>query len=128
MPHADIVRRERDRRQTLAFGWAQDVFGHAKATNRETRAMRFLEEAIELAQTQGISLEQVETVARDVMSRPVGKTAQEIGGVMTTLLTLAENVGLSVDQCEFDELQRVLAEDPEVFRAKQKDKAARGLT
>lgn len=128
MPHASVVRRERDRRQVQTLNWARETFGEAKATDPKVRALRFIEEAVELAQTQGLSKAEINKVVREVLVRPVGEPAQEIGGVMLSLMALASNLDLSVDGCEFEELHRVLHTDPDVFRGREADKTARGLT
>lgn len=127
MPHKNIVRTERNRRQKITMAWAKATWGKEAATSPRMRAMRFIEEAMELVQAQGLSEADVNLVAKDIFSRPVGETAQEVGGVMTSLNCLVENCGLSTDECEIEELKRVLDLDPEILREKQEDKVRRGL-
>jgi len=54
--------------------------------NPRERAMRLLEEAIELAQAEGVSEGQVTAQARHVFNRPAGDPESEAGGVAVCLL------------------------------------------
>ena len=87
--------------------WAIDTFGPV-ARNRDERAARFIEEALELVHAQCLPLVTVLRIAARVYERFPGEQAREIGQAMATLECLAENVGLSADaECE-REFARVL--------------------
>lgn len=127
MSHAELVHAERQALQQLLQGWCATTFGKEHAESRRIRALRFLEEAIELVQAQGLDHHDVAFVSDYVFGRPVGQTPQEVGGVMIALNCLCENLGLSIDTCERNEASRVLTVDPEKLRAKQALKTAEGL-
>jgi NTP pyrophosphatase (non-canonical NTP hydrolase) len=91
------------------------------------RGMRFLEEALELAQAVGVNLLEVERLTDSVYAKPKGQVAQEIGGVGTTLLALAESQNLSAYSCIMAEIERIHLMPIEKFRKRQELNAARGL-
>lgn len=117
----------RNERQTRARQWAMDTFGAAAATSPKERIRRFTEEAIELAQADGLSKEEVLELVSYVYSRPAGEPAQEVGGVGLTLLIYCEQAGMSADDLEQREFNRVLSKTREHFRARQDAKAAAGI-
>lgn len=86
--------------------WALNTFGPI-AINRDERAARFIEEAIELVHTQELPREVLNRIADRVYSRPRGEAGKEIGQAMATLECLAENVGLSADAEAEREFARV---------------------
>jgi hypothetical protein len=116
----------RDNRQTRIFEWAQSTFGDAAMTRRE-RMLRFIEEAIELAQTEDLHSEDVRMVLAHVYSKPKGEPSQEVGGVGVTLLAYCAVAGLSADLAETAEIGRVLAMDKEHFRKRHNAKADAGI-
>ncbi len=126
-PNRNVEASERDGLQTQAYLWVVSTFGVAVAQPRE-RAMRFIEEAIELAQAAGITFDEVARLVTYVFSRPVGEPAQEVGGVGVTLLSYCESVGLSANAEEQREHARVLAIDPEHFRRKHNTKSDAGVS
>lgn len=109
------------------LAWALSVFPAAQVLDKRERAMRFLEEAMELAQTQGITLADMDRLAGRVMSRPVGVVEQEIGGAMFTLYSLADNLTIDANDCAEKDLLRVRAMDPEFFRTKNAEKIRDGV-
>lgn len=126
-PGTNLVTLERNRRQRETLAWAMRTFGATTAGNANERIRRFAEEAIELAQAGGMEESAMAGLVRYVYSRPVGETAQEVGGVSIALLGYCEFAELSADECEQRELARVLAKDAMYFRAKQNAKAAAGV-
>jgi len=122
-----IVPANRDSRQAIAIDWSVKAFGEAVATDKKERALRFLEEAIELAQACGIEFLDIPALAAHVYGKPVGEVAQEVGGVGVTLLILCQNLGLSAEDCEWAELKRILTLGPAHFTARQDAKAAAGV-
>jgi len=118
----------RDERQTAVFDWCHRAFGTTVSVDDlAERGRRFLEEAIELFQANGGTVEELIKVSGIVFGRPVGEVHQEIGGVMVTLYALAEVLGLSVEECEVAEIDRVLSKPIEHFQARQREKREMGL-
>lgn len=90
----------RDKRQARTARWVRDAFGPETMEHLDERAARVLEEAVELAQTMGVTKTTANKIVEYVFSRPPGKWAQEIGGVGITLLACSEAAGFSADDCE----------------------------
>lgn len=86
--------------------WAVQTFGPI-ASNRDERAARFVEEALELAHAEGIDVWMIDRIMWRVYSRPRGEVAKEIGQAQATLECLAENLGLSADAEAEREFARV---------------------
>lgn len=101
--------------------WAVACFGQDIADDKVERNHRFLEEALELAQSGNVTKEQALQLVDYVYNRPVGEQEQEVGGVMTTLSALCAAYGISVETCAWRELERVWMKI-EKIRAKQKAK------
>lgn len=93
--------------QIRAFHWMQECFGFLDCTNVPMRRHRFLEEALELDQSAGGTKEEALQLVDYVYGRPVGESAQEIGGVMVTLAGVAEALHVDLDQAAEAELARV---------------------
>jgi hypothetical protein len=113
--------------QRRTHGWAHETFGDVALQPHE-RARRFLEEALELVQTQGVSAEEAHRLVDYVFARPVGEPGQEMGGTMITVLLLAEVLGLDALGEALREQARV--EQPgmrERMRAKHAQKVAQGV-
>lgn len=111
--------------QKHVLDWAVRAFGPI-ANNNDERAARLAEEAIEIAQCEGVPLDVIIRIAQRVYSRPAGERWQEIGGTCIALLAYAENVGLSVDRCAGKEWQRVLSKPSEWWTRKHAEKVAAG--
>lgn len=92
------------------------------------RALRVLEEAVELAQAEGVDITMVNRLTDHVYSKPPGEPAQEVGGVAVTLLCYCERRGISLETEEVREFRRVLALPPEHFAARHAAKDAAGIT
>lgn len=110
--------------------WVLTTFGEGPATTKKERALRFVEEALELVQARGMTKEEALLIVDYVYSRPAGETFQEAGGVMMTLSALCWQAGIELDDATTAELARV--ESPEMrekIREKQNSKSAiRGVT
>lgn len=117
---------DRDTRQHEVFTWTQETFGAAATTPFE-RALRVVEEAIELAQVEGVSAEQIGRIVTHVLSRPVGKPIQEAGGLGLCLLAYCAAREFSADTAERLEFDRVKTIDPRYFRARHNKKADVGI-
>lgn len=98
--------------------WLEHCFGESSdPLRRERRAHRFVEESLEFAQSVGTTKEDALALVEYVFSRPVGDPAQEVGGVMLTLMGAASANGLKVPECAEKELARVW-EKSDAIRAK----------
>lgn len=125
-----MERRARDERQKLIMNWIRDTFGVIPGLDVESpreRAMRFLEEALELCQAAGLTQGDVYSMARYTYGRPAGVLAQEVGGVAVTLYALCEVFGVSASQAEFDEIGRVMDISPDKFQARHVAKMEKGI-
>jgi hypothetical protein len=117
----------RQERQVRIGTWCVNAFGLREASHVTQRGIRLLEEAGETAQATGVELEMAHKIIDYVWSRPVGKLWQEIGGVGTTLLALAQAAGLDADLEEFREMTRVLSKPLEHFTQRNKAKNDAGF-
>lgn len=122
----DLVESEQLSRQAAMFGWAKNAFGEASSTPKE-RARRVLEEALELAQAEGVHAAEAQKLLEYTYGRPQGEPAQELGGVMLTTLLYAEARELSRHAVETAEVNRVLQIPIEAMRARHKLKAQAGV-
>lgn len=141
--HEEVAR---DRRQTAVLKWASTTFAGVANDNGEVvdacspqqRALRFLEEAVELCQAvleeSGAKHDEIvrfgvqaHNLITRIFAMPPGKVFQETGGVMVTLLAMAEVMGVSVAKAEEAEFTRVLSKPDDHFRARQKAKLDAGF-
>jgi len=122
-----IISMERRQRQAVVMKWAIDAFGNFNATNPQQRAVRFMEEAIELYQAVGAPKEMLHKLVDFVFERHVGKLKQEFGGVSLTLLALAESLLMDADAEEIVEITRCLVLGPEHFTKRNEEKDAAGF-
>lgn len=109
--------------------WVVRTFGLPNLTDRRERARRIVEEAIEVAQSEGIDEARVRRLVERVYSRPVGMIGDEIGGLLLTIAAWQAN---TPSMSPFVEAERLLSTklepgDPERFRAKHADKVAAGV-
>ncbi len=109
--------------QKMCTVWARTVFGVEAMNSREERALRFIEEGIELAQACGLSRDQVTGLVEHVYDRPLGARYQEVGGVMLTLAALCSQLGFDMHRAGWAELERCLPLMDKI-REKQKRKPA----
>lgn len=86
--------------------------------DKPQRNQRFIEEALELVQANGITKEECLQLVDYVYGRPAGEPKQEIGGVMTTLATLCFAYEFDMTECGEVELARCW-ENIDKIRAKQ---------
>lgn len=117
----------RDERQKKAAAWAGRCFGRAVVEDRRERVTRILEEAIELAQAEGLEESVVARLTARVYGKPPGDPRQELGGLGVCVLVYAEAAGLSADAVEAGEVEAIHAREPGYFRDRQNAKAALGL-
>lgn len=109
--------------------WSQEVFGDDIACDMLERIMRFLEEAIELAQAEGMTQAEVNRVTDYVFNRNIGDCNQEVGGVMVTLAAYCSKKGISMSEEAIKEYHRInTPEMKERIFGKQAFKRSQGLT
>lgn len=106
--------------------WFEKCFAEPLDTaDVRVRCHRFLEEAIEFAQSLDVPAADIMALVCYVYARPVGVPRQELGGTMVTLAALAGAAGLDMALDAETELARV--DTPELIeriRAKQASKNA----
>lgn len=117
----------RTKRQQVVGRWAINAFGEAEAKGITQRSLRLLEEAAEAAQAGGVNIEKAIELLLYVWNRPPGELSQEIGGVGVTLLALAQAMEVDADDCERDEVGRILSKPIEYFRERNKAKNDAGF-
>jgi len=100
--------------------WLYNVFGANALHDSEERALRFGEESLELIQSLGITEEQAAALVKQVFSKPIGETEQELGGTMVTLAALCAVTGLNAGAAFAKEFDRV---DTPEMKAKIRAKA-----
>jgi Tfp pilus assembly protein PilV len=116
------VRDQLDGFQTRVATWLVRVFGVRMLFNKQARALRLVEEAVEYAQAEGVELQLVQDVAQLVYSRPAGDPYQELGGVGVTWLGACAACRASADVALDVELTRIESKPAELFRARDATK------
>lgn len=87
--------------------WVVACFGPERANDSRERNLRFIEESLELVQSNGLSKEEAQAVLNYVYSRKAGNVFQEVGGAAITLASLCRAAGVSLDEAATIELSRV---------------------
>jgi hypothetical protein len=118
----------RSLRQQQAADWARRAFGARYVADLPERGLRVLEETIEAYQATGGKREMAHKMVDYVFGRPAGDVSQEIGAIGLTLLIFADAAQLSAEQCEQNELARVLAKPVETFARRFRNKRDLGLS
>lgn len=124
---AALIATDRDARQRRVYEWAAAAFGEAHASSVGQRGLRLVEEAIEAYQAAGGNREQARLLVDYIFDRPAGELSQELGGVGLTLLAFAQAAGVSADDAERAELDRVLSKPLAWFHARNAVKNAAGF-
>lgn len=114
--------------QKTAHDWAVRSFGQEHVGDARVRAVRVVEEAIELAQSLGCCPASRSRPWDVVYAGELGKVEQEIGGTILTLAVLCEARGVSMLELFERELLRVLGKPPEHFAKRNANKLRQGLT
>ncbi len=102
--------------------WVRTRISADHMTPKE-RAMRLLEEAIELAQAEGITWGQAKKQVGHVYSRPNGEAYQEAGGVAVCLLGWCASRGERMLDVALTEVERIEAKPIEQIRGSLARKA-----
>lgn len=121
---------ERDEQQRSVLAWAKAAFatdGKLDEVEPPIRCLRFIEEALELAQAYGLEKSLILRQIDEVYSRPLGQVPQEVGGVGVTLMAFCESINLNVEGAILREIDRINSKPVEHFQARQKEKMAKGL-
>lgn len=114
---------------TIQVGiWCASRFGVEAFTNRRERAARVLEEAIELAQAEGVPIEKSRRIMEVVYSKPVGEPSQEAAGIMTTLMGWAAATDHDIEKVTRDEIDRIHALPLDYFARKKVEKRDLGVS
>lgn len=82
--------------QSRVDAWMMKIFGIDIRNNKKERVHRFLEEAMELAQSLDYTKEEAQTMLDYVWNRPPGDPVQEVGGTMHCLAALCNTTGISI--------------------------------
>lgn len=106
--------------------WAIGTFG-AVASDREERALRFVEEAIELAHAEGIAAVTLGKIIERVYARPPGNASQELGQAEACLQMFAASTDRSALGLAEAEFERVQGIPPEQWKARHKAKVDMGI-
>ena len=74
----------------------RECFSDDPNVRPQVRVLRFLEEALELAQSMGITKEKALEQVDYTYGRPIGEPVQEFGGVVFTLVSTGNALGLDL--------------------------------
>jgi hypothetical protein len=118
MSNEEIIEGNKQYFQDEVNKWMIACFGDTIKNDRVERNFRFLEEAIELVQSNGCNRENAHHLVDYVFDRPTGEIRQECGGVMVTLAALASAAGIDMENCGSDELKRIWTKIDQI-RSKQ---------
>lgn len=111
----------------IAADWALRCFGGPHVINLGLRALRTVEEAIELCQALDVPADKVLQVVRNVYSKPPGRASQELGGVLLTAVILAEAMHKDAEELLARELRRVLDKPADHYTKRNQAKVDLGL-
>lgn len=115
-------------RQQEVVKWAINAFGHEEATSIKQRGLRYAEESIEVAQAAGIEREKLHELVDYIYNKDIGDLRSEIGGAGIVLLALADAAGVSADEEEERELNRILSKPVEYWRKRNAVKNEAGFS
>jgi len=116
----------RSDRQANILQWVIRTFGEQNATLHE-RALRLMEETVELMQATGIDRGRLVNVINHVYGKPPGEPRQEVGGIGVCLLAYCEAAGIDAELEEERECNRVLSIPVDYFRKRHNAKADAGI-
>lgn len=93
--------------QSRVAPWMMACFGQEVSADKLERSDRFLEEALELLQSNDYSKERIAALVEYVYGREKGEAEQETGGVMITLAAYCLAHGIDMHDAGEKELARV---------------------
>lgn len=106
--------------------WVHSRFGVTVLMNIRERVARVLEEAVELAQSEGLTESEANKIVASVFAKPSGFPPQEAAGVAVTLLAWAECQMQNLDDLVEKEIDRIESLPINHFRKRQQAKADAG--
>jgi hypothetical protein len=118
----------RDMRQGILAHLVGKVFGANVAAHVPERGARFLEEAIEAAQSAGVPYDMAHALVDRVFNKDPGELNIELGQVGLTLLALANAAGVSADELEREQVARFQNMSRETLYQSFERKIAAGLS
>lgn len=89
--------------------WLIACIGEATLMDPQARALRVLEEAVELAQAAGLPQSKVLEQVQHTYARPPGDISQEVAGVLNAAMLTAECLGEDALHLGSNELKRAWA-------------------
>jgi NTP pyrophosphatase (non-canonical NTP hydrolase) len=107
--------------------WACETFGAEVAMNPAERLMRFIEEAIELANACDMPRETMEKIVDRVYSRGPGNIKQEAAQCQVTLELFAKVMRIDLDAAATEEFQRVQSIPKEEWERRHSAKIVLGI-
>jgi NTP pyrophosphatase (non-canonical NTP hydrolase) len=113
-------------RPSRFLNWAHETFGDVALDPRE-RVLRFLEEAVELAQSLGVSMDTTDALVARVYRRAPGDPVREIGQALATLELLAKAAKIDADAEATKEFYRVQKIPKEEWARRHAAKVAIGI-
>lgn len=113
--------------QEWAADWARRNLGNEFWTTRE-RALRFFEEATELAVACGVGDTALNRTVRHVCSQEPGDEEKEIGDVCFTLDALSEVMGLDTSLARRLAYDKAASKDEQYWRERHQNKIELGMT
>lgn len=113
--------------EKISYDWGVRAFGVEHMRDRRVRGIRFVEEAVELAQALGCDKYVLKKLIDVVYDRDSGHVHQEIGGCMVTLSVLCHILAVDLEAAFETEVRRVLSKSPEHFAKRNQDKINMGL-
>jgi hypothetical protein len=117
--------------QAVVEQWVRTRFGDKVFESLEERALRVLEEGVELFDSEAKDREAARAKAHKlvdaVFDKAKGEQNQEAGGVIVTLLAYCAAKGLRLDKLADDEIARIQKLPVEHFRKRQQAKADAGV-
>lgn len=112
----------------IIHDWGIRAFGEANFNSPQERAVRLLEEAAELVQSEGITPDLALKVVHSVFDRPRGDPMHEAGGVLLTMAAYLRTRGWHPHNILLMEVRRVLEIPIEKFRQRNREKIKADLT
>lgn len=113
-------------RPSRFLNWARETFGEI-ALDRRERTLRFLEEAVELAQSMGISMDVTDALVARVYRRAPSNPEQELGQALVTLEMLAKATAIDAEAEATKEFYRVQSIPREEWKRRHAAKVALGI-
>ena len=122
----DILRATPNVLESRVRSWVESRIGVEHMQPKE-RAMRLLEEAVELVQAEGIDIDLAAKQVAHVYERPAGEPSQEAAGVAVCLLGWCASRGLRFEEIALAEIERIEAKSIEDIKASLARKGAAEL-